>query len=61
MNDAPSILAVNQTKPVRFEVIDCQDGRVKASFRNRATANRCADRKNNSYGAHRFSVKAVWQ
>jgi hypothetical protein len=44
----------------RYEVVDVQDQRVVANYRNRDQAYRYADSRDNAYGAVRYAVRPVW-
>lgn len=54
-----NIIAVEQ-KPIRYDIIDKQSGKVVGTAKTRAGATRSADRRDNQYGAYRYSVRAVY-
>lgn len=47
-------------KPIRYDVIDGQTGKVVAHFKDGPMASRYCDRMDKEYGAVRFSRRAVW-
>jgi hypothetical protein len=48
------------SKPTRYDLIDCQTGKTVKSYTNRDAATRAADAKDMAYGAVRFIVQPVW-
>jgi hypothetical protein len=44
----------------KYQVIDGQTKQVMGTYSSRKRADRRADRLNNEYGAHRYSVKTIW-
>ena len=42
-----------------YHVIDNRTGAIVGTCKTRAAANRSADKRDNEYGAYRFSVRAV--
>jgi hypothetical protein len=47
-------------KPIRFDIIDRQTGKIVSTALTRAGANRAVDRRDNQYGAYRYMAKAVY-
>lgn len=45
---------------VRFDIVDRHTGKIVATAKTRAGANRIVDRKDNAYGAYRYTAKAIW-
>lgn len=45
---------------IRFDIIDIQTGKVVATAKTRASANRMADNRDLKYGAIRYTVRAIW-
>lgn len=48
------------SKPVRYDLIDRQTGRVIATYQSRVKATRRADRLDLAHGAIRYQVKPIW-
>lgn len=44
-----------------FNIVDRNTGIVVATAKNRVSANKAVDRRDNKYGAYRFSAVAVWK
>lgn len=47
-------------KPIRFDIIDKHTGAVVGSAKTRARANQSRDKRDNAYGAYRYSVKTIY-
>lgn len=47
-------------KPIRYDLIDSQTGRILKSYTSRSVATRAADLRDLAYGAVRFIVQPVW-
>ena len=45
---------------VRYDVVDRQTRKVVGSFKSGSRATAMVDRKDNAYGAYRYSRVAVW-
>lgn len=60
-NSPPRPLETNMnSKPTRYDLIDCQTGKAVKSYTNRDAATRAADAKDMAYGAVRFIVQPAW-
>lgn len=53
---------MTEQKPyiTRFDIIDQQTKRVVGTAKTRVAANRSVDRRDNAYGAYRYTAKAIW-
>ncbi|MBS3648829.1 hypothetical protein KEU06_09445 [Pseudaminobacter sp. 19-2017] len=47
-------------KPIRFDIIDRHTGKKVGEATTRAGANRSVDRRDNAYGAYRYSAKPIY-
>jgi hypothetical protein len=45
---------------IRFDIIDRHTGKKVGEAKTRASANRMVDRRDNAYGAYRYSAVAIW-
>lgn len=55
-----ALIMTAHPKPIRYEIVDKQTGRVVATAKTRAGADRAVDRRDNAYGAYRYSVRTIW-
>lgn len=46
--------------PIRYDIVDRQTGRVVATAKTRAAANRSVDKRDNAYGAYRYMANPVY-
>lgn len=51
---------VSQGKPVRYDIIDRQTGQIVGSCLTAISAHRSVDRRDNAYGAYRYSPRPVY-
>jgi hypothetical protein len=47
-------------KPIRYDIIDKQTGKVVGSAKTLARANASVDRRDNAYGAYRYRAHPVY-
>lgn len=47
--------------PIRFDIVDRHTGKVVATAKTRAGASRAVDRRDNAYGAYRYTARPVYQ
>lgn len=52
---------VREGKPVRYDIIDRQTKQVVGSCITAISARRSVDRRDNAYGAYRYTAKPVYQ
>lgn len=48
------------TDPTHYEIIDRHTGAKVATAKTRAGASRAVDRRDNAYGAYRYSARPVY-
>lgn len=46
--------------PIRYDIIDRHTGAIVATAKTRAGATRAVDRRDNAFGAYRYSARAVY-
>lgn len=46
--------------PTKYEVVDCQTGKVVGTYTQRQRARNRADKMDMTYGAYRYSVRPVY-
>lgn len=45
---------------IRYDIIDRQTGKIVGSAKTRVAATRAVDRRDNAYGAYRYTAQAVY-
>jgi hypothetical protein len=48
------------TKPTHYEIVDRHTGRIVGTAKTRAGASRSVDKRDNAYGAYRYSARPVY-
>lgn len=51
---------MENTTPIRYDIIDRQTGVVVGSAKTRSGATASVDRRDRAYGACRYMARAVW-
>ena len=49
-----------ETMPIRYDIIDKVSGAIVATAKTRKGASKAVDRRDNAYGAYRYSARPIY-